>query len=217
VVNNLLDDLPIDLIISDQRYSFRSKRCSSIFITHQLQLPNFFLKYFFQKIHLKNLLRFDNIWVCDYENSYFAGDLSRNKNLSNCFFIGPQSRFNKIDPDREKDIDHTLIISGPKAYHDTLIQYFLKKVDENQINCVITPYNINSDLLNKFKKLKINKIIKARNWKDSDSFIIRSKKITSFCGYSTLMDLHFLNIKSDLIPTPGQNEQNYLFEFHNSN
>ena len=215
-VNDLLDDLPIDLIISDQRYSFRSKRCTSIFITHQLQLPNFFLKYFFQKIHLKNLLRFEYVWVCDFENSNFAGDLSRNKNLSNCFYIGPQSRFNKTEPNREKDIDHTLIISGPKAYHDDLIQYFLTKVDENQINCVITPNNINRDLLHKLKSLKINQIIKASNWKDSDAFIIRSKKITSFCGYSTLMDLHFLNIESDLIPTPGQSEQKYLYKFHNS-
>lgn len=215
-VNDLLDDLPIDLIISDQRYSFRSKRCPSIFITHQLQLPNFFLKYFFQKIHLKNLLRFEYVWVCDFENSNFAGDLSHNKNLSNCFYIGPQSRFNKTEPNREKDIDHTLIISGPKAYHDYLIQYFLTKVDENQINCVITPNNINRDLLHKLKSLKINQIIKASNWKDSDAFIIRSKKITSFCGYSTLMDLHFLNIESDLIPTPGQSEQKYLYKFHNS-
>lgn len=214
-VNNLLNNLTIDLIISDQRYSFRSKRCASIFITHQLHLPNFFLKYFFQKVHLKNLSKFKHIWICDTKESEFAGDLSRNKNLSNCFFIGPQSRFNNADPNRYKDIDHTLIISGPKAYHYTLIQYFLSKVDENQVNCVISPCNIDADLVDKLNSLNISQITISRNWEESDSSILRSKKITSFCGYTTLMDLHFLNIDSDLIATPGQNEQKYLYKFHN--
>ena len=214
-VNDLLNDLTIDLIISDQRYSFRSKRCPSIFITHQLQLPNFFLKYFFQKIHFNNVSKFKYIWVCDNRKSQFAGDLSSTNNLSNCFFIGPQSRFSRANPNRDKDIDHTLVISGPKAYHDTLIQYFLSKADKNQINCVISPNKINSDLLKKLNSLNINKIITSKNWGESDSLILRSKKITSFCGYTTLMDLHFLNIDSNLIATPGQKEQKYLFKFHN--
>jgi len=41
-------------------------------------------------------------------------------------------------------------------------------------------------------------------------------KIISRSGYSTIMDLVMLNClsKAELIPTPGQTEQEYLSEYH---
>ena len=44
------------------------------------------------------------------------------------------------------------------------------------------------------------------------SILLQAKEIICRSGYSTLMDLHALNCldKAELIPTPGQTEQEYL-------
>ena len=47
-----------------------------------------------------------------------------------------------------------------------------------------------------------------------DEYIRGAKFIISRSGYSTLMDLKVLEIKSTLIPTPGQTEQVYLVHLH---
>jgi predicted glycosyltransferase len=48
------------------------------------------------------------------------------------------------------------------------------------------------------------------DWKQADAEILSAETIISRNGYSTLMDLKFLNKKVILIPTPGQLEQEYL-------
>jgi predicted glycosyltransferase len=50
------------------------------------------------------------------------------------------------------------------------------------------------------------------------SVLLGSRKIISRSGYSTIMDLAALNClyKAELIPTPGQTEQEYLKIIHNS-
>ena len=50
--------------------------------------------------------------------------------------------------------------------------------------------------------------------KELSQFIIDSKKIVCRSGYSTLMDLHHLKKQNCiLIPTPGQEEQEYLANY----
>jgi len=46
--------------------------------------------------------------------------------------------------------------------------------------------------------------------------LLGSKKIICRSGYSSIMDLDVLNClsKAELIPTPGQTEQEYLFSVH---
>jgi predicted glycosyltransferase len=48
------------------------------------------------------------------------------------------------------------------------------------------------------------------------NYLRGAKKIISRSGYSTIMDLDALNClhKAELIPTPGQTEQEYLASFH---
>ena len=38
-VSKWIDTFDFDLVISDQRYSFRSKKCHSVLLTHQINLP----------------------------------------------------------------------------------------------------------------------------------------------------------------------------------
>ena len=44
--------------------------------------------------------------------------------------------------------------------------------------------------------------------------VTQSDKIICRSGYSTIMDLHALNKRAILIPTPGQTEQEYLAKHH---
>jgi predicted glycosyltransferase len=50
------------------------------------------------------------------------------------------------------------------------------------------------------------------NWKETDELLLKTKVIMSYCGYSTIMDVEFLQCEAKLIPTKGQLEQMYLAE-----
>ncbi|MNW08839.1 hypothetical protein D3C71_2056980 [compost metagenome] len=52
------------------------------------------------------------------------------------------------------------------------------------------------------------------DWLAADQEIASAETIISRNGYSTLMDLQFLNKKAVLIPTSGQLEQEYLAELY---
>ncbi|MEM6378830.1 MAG: glycosyltransferase, partial [Bacteroidota bacterium] len=47
--------------------------------------------------------------------------------------------------------------------------------------------------------------------------IAASKLVICRSGYSSIMDLIYLNKKAILIPTPGQPEQEYLAQYHINN
>ena len=57
-----------------------------------------------------------------------------------------------------------------------------------------------------------NRNYRINDWKQIDSIILKAQKVISRAGYSTMMDLAFLETKSELIPTPGQKEQEYLIK-----
>ena len=71
----------VDLIISDNRYGVRNDKVKSIFICHQiaLQAPaNLqFMNPVFLKLHLRQIHKFDALWIPDEENdSNLSGKLS---------------------------------------------------------------------------------------------------------------------------------------------
>src|SRR5690606_31242647 len=105
----------IDLVISDHRYGFYSKRVPSVFVTHQCRLP--VQSALIQKGHHYLINKnFDAVWILDNEQHAFAGKLSDEKGLKiPVEFIGPQSRFQMEDRQKEKELS-VAIISGPALY-----------------------------------------------------------------------------------------------------
>lgn len=206
------------LIISDNRYGARSNKNNSILITHQLfiKLPKKvkFLEPLFD-IFIKHLVtKFDQCWVPDYQlKNSLSGDLSHKKGLpNNAKFIGPLSRF-MIDNGEQETIsklkaDILVVLSGPEPQRtilqnillDILKQYKKKKI----IFVLGKPHeykvkSINNSTL--FPHLSTNKL---------KQLIINTPIIISRAGYSSIMDFHYLNKRTILIPTPGQSEQEYL-------
>jgi len=193
----------IDLVISDHRYGFYSKHVSSVFVTHQCRLPvkNVLLQKAHHHLINKN---FNTVWILDNEQHAFAGKLSDEKGLKIPMeFIGPQSRFQIADRQKEKTLS-VAIISGPALYACELLKAVESYAEQKSelIHCV-TDLPVHSGFLKKIEKSAQDEVIAAAN------------SIISHSGYTTIMDLHFLEPeKVILIPSPMQSEQIYLADLH---
>ena len=197
ILSDYLKQNPIDYIISDQRYGFRKKGVFSIFITHQcrLSLP-WYLKAG-QMINKQLMKSFNRIWIMDNANNQFAGKLSKT-NLSRINYIGIKSRFELMPTGTHKPY-RVLILNGPKPFHEFLMNHF--KNELNKIDFIIGDPPMKNQL--------IQKIV---DWEKADDIISQASEVYSFCAYSTLMDIQFLQCKWHCIPTPGQFEQAYLYK-----
>lgn len=205
-VEKLVNSLDIDCVLSDQRMGFWSKHIPSILITHQLNLPLNGLERIAQVYYNSLLKNFSFLWIPDEPapNS-LAGNLSQT-NRANAFYIGWLSRFEKI-PNQEKIYDFGAIISGPAPYNHQLFEK-LKKEWEN------LPSR-NYIYFNEVEEMQIGNLEIIRNLTSQEMAkrMSQTKTIVSRAGYSTMMDLKCLNLNAVLIPTPGQNEQQYLVEY----
>lgn len=210
-VENYVDFFQIDIVISDHRYGFRSKKVKSIFLTHQLNLPVKWYERWVQKIHLAYLRAFDEIWVLDTEDSKYAGDLSRNNAGLKVQYIGILSRFGRYVLKESKTIDKLIVVSGPPVYAKQFLEQQLEsfKTDEGY-NVLIAPKEI-------VDALEIENIHPSNDWLICDDYFLSSKKLISRSGYSTLMDAICLEIPCEITATPGQAEQEYLMLFWNEN
>jgi len=205
-------EFQIDVVISDHRYGFFSTTKPSIFITHQLHLP---LKWFqkpMQYIHQKLIQNFSSVWVLDDENSSLAGKLSEKIKHKDLHYIGWNSRF-QLSCNESKVCDNLYLVSGPLPYSQDFLNECIEmaKMQFGNNVCIYPkglsiPSNVPENLI----------CFSSNDWNLLDSYIRGAKFIISRAGYSTLMDLKFLNANSRLIPTPGQTEQLYLVQFHDA-
>jgi predicted glycosyltransferase len=194
----LVKDLQINLVLSDHRYGFFSKKVPSIFLTHQCQLPT--KNKWVQKLHHRFInTNFQSVWVFDTENHSFAHELSDTKNIEPpVSYLGAVSRFENYLPSTKDK--HVAVISGPKPYNENLLLFVQKYAEENQltIHC-ITQLAFESPYL-------IPVLLEQQ-----DLILSQANTFISHIGYTTLMDLHYLNPKDVLlIPSPNQLEQEYL-------
>ncbi|MGB1517927.1 MAG: hypothetical protein ACPG8K_02375 [Crocinitomicaceae bacterium] len=195
-VKQIVQDENPDMFISDHRYGFRSDVIPSIFVTHQLQLPIKWYQRFMQLWHRHLINRFDKVWVMDTKESKLAGKLSKSRGFYNVLYIGPYSRFMSGEFQTNKYIEKVLIASGPDVYAQQLVDIFAEPgVIVVCAESIITPDGV--------KRL-------SGDWLKQDDLIRSAKTIISRSGYSTIMDAYFLDALFEIIPTPGQREQEYL-------
>lgn len=197
----LLKSFPADYIISDHRYGFSNKNVHSIFLTHQVQLPEDTPR-LVSSLHRNWLMDFKTIWILDFAEKRLAG------NLSTCpekgVYIGWYSRFMQLAQPLKTDKGLVGIVSGPEPYSDQLFQLFEKVA--STLNCKMTIV-----CAERFHTNEHN-ITLVHDFQEADTLIAGAELILSRNGYSTLMDLTFLKKKALLLATPGQSEQLYLAE-----
>lgn len=211
----IIEEYNVDVVISDNRFGLCSEKVENIYITHQLNVQAGMFSDLANKIHHHYIKQFNAVWVPDFEDKKIAlaGKLSHHSSLNNVKYIGPLSRLDLVN-EKIGGFDYLCIISGPEPLRTELERVLINKANQSEKRiCIVR--GTNKDLRS-FTNKNV-KILNSPNAQELSSLIINSKIIVCRSGYSTLMDLHRLN-KQDciLIPTPGQEEQEYLAQFWSS-
>ena len=196
-----------------------------------------------ERLHARVYRHFDQVWVPDYEdiNKSLAGELSHPKNqkskIKNRKYIEPLSRFT---PDNASTMDRQCIdnasvvavLSGLEPQRTLLEKEIIARFSANPLTHSSTnppSVLIVQGLMNRpntrFKRGNIT-IVPYLNDAELVTALLSAEHIIARSGYSTIMDLAALglikpkskikNQKSkiiELIPTPGQPEQEYLADF----
>lgn len=205
-----------DVILSDNRFGFHSRKSCNIYMTHQLRIafPGFFSAFEGLGVawHRRQMERFDRIWIPDVpEFPGLAGKLSHVANAAGDF-VGLLSRFSDgraLHSVADVPAYRFLaILSGPEpmrgSFEAKLCAALSKIPGRHAIvrglpgerDSLHVPENIDS--FNHLGTARLAEMIRG------------AETVVSRSGYSTVMDLAALGARSVFVPTPGQTEQEYL-------
>ncbi|MDR5589300.1 glycosyltransferase [Christiangramia sp. SM2212] len=198
-------------IISDNRLGVRCKKLkTNVFITHQLNVLSGNTSFLSSYLHQQYISKFDECWVPDVaDKKNLSGILGHLKRKPvNVKYIGPISRLEKRNT--PEFYDFLVLLSGPEPQRSILESILLKEFKTAEARILFVRGVFSEDELD-FPNCNIN--IKNNLFgKALQEAINASRYIVSRSGYTTLMDLAKLEKKAFFIPTPGQNEQEYLAE-----
>jgi len=220
-LKKLLQQEHFDKVISDNRFGLWTKNTHAIYITHQImvKMPQSlrFFEPLIYRLHKKIIEKYSECWIPDSkEEGGLSGDLSHKYPLpENAKFIGPLSRFEDMESmNVNTNYEVVGLISGIEPqrtiFENSLIQQYKNApyktlLVQGQPNICPTEKQLeNITLISQLPDRELAEVIKG------------AKKIICRSGYSSIMDLKALNClqKAELIPTPGQTEQEYLKSFH---
>ncbi len=238
MLKTLLREEHIDQVISDNRFGLYNKQTECIYVTHQLHimLPSGWkwAEGIASRMHARVYARYNKVWVPDYEDPQqsLAGELSHPQNVQctmyNVQYIGPLSRFSLT---AQRSYSETVLQrSGLTAQRSYTIVAVLSGLEPHRTlleNEIIARYQDSAEQVLIVQGLmhRPNTRIKRGNLtivpymgdKELVSALLGANHIIARSGYSTIMDLETLGRmdKAELIPTPGQPEQEYLATLHN--
>lgn len=202
----------IDQVISDNRFGLYNKSTECIYMTHQLHimLPSGWrwLESLVERFHARIYTRFNKVWVPDYKEieKSLAGALSHTK--AETEYIGPLSRFTPTD--KKGTYEVVAVLSGLEPHRTLLEKEVLARYQATEENVLIVQ-GLMSKPNTRIKRGTIT-VVPYMTDEELVEALQGAKHIIARSGYSTIMDLHALGLlgKAELIPTPGQPEQEYL-------
>jgi UDP-N-acetylglucosamine:LPS N-acetylglucosamine transferase len=213
-LQKIIKEHQIDVVISDNRFGMYEKSVHCIYITHQLNIQAGLFSEIANKVHQHFIKQFNEVWIPDFEedNKSLSGKLSRSSSHQNVKYIGTLSRLSILDIS-ENQYDYLCLLSGPEPLRTDLEKALIKKANQSDKRiCLVRGTT---------KELKsfVNKNVTVFDMppaKELSQLILNSRTIVCRSGYSTLMDLQHLQKKNYiLVPTPGQDEQEYLAKYWN--
>jgi predicted glycosyltransferase len=208
IVKKLVSEQNIDVILSDNRYGCYCKGTKNIFITHQLTLlmpPAFrWLQGFVNFFNHRLILKFDSCWVPDFKSNPVTGSLTQAVGLRTTF-IGMLSRFHKREGVSGTKYDLLVLLSGPEPQRSLLENLVLRQLKEYTGKVLLV-----RGLPDTHEKLKGIENVNHLTSRELQVALEASSLVLSRSGYTTIMDLYYLEKKAIFIPTPGQTEQEYL-------
>ena len=222
-LRRLLSLESFDRVISDNRFGFYSSHTHCIYLTHQLHIclpfPWNWLEPVLEIGHRQLMKKYSEVWIPDNEGMPdLAGLLSHPKNRpANAHYIGHLSRFS-IPPDSvEPDSTYNaVLLLGLEPQRSILEQNIINRYQNMEETLLVVQGKVNAPFC-KFTKGNIT-IIPYLNDAQLLPCLMGTQKVIARSGYSSIMDFAALGIlpKCELIPTPGQPEQEYLAAYNNT-
>jgi UDP:flavonoid glycosyltransferase YjiC (YdhE family) len=205
-LNEMIDKLKLDAVISDNRFGLYTDRIPCVYMTHQVMIKAPFFETMLYRMHADYMRKFTQVWVPDFEENGLSGDLSHKFPLPrNGQYIGSLSRFSPSEDDL--NIDVLVIISGPEPQRtrfEKLVLNQLKDFDGTSVAVLGKPDKAEDRVEGKVR------IVSHLNAEDLEKQMTAARLVVSRSGYSTIMDLSALGKQAVFVPTPGQTEQEYL-------
>ena len=233
ILKAILKEEHIDRIVSDNRFGLYASGSETIYMTHQLHilLPNGWkwLEPLAARLHARIYTRYNKVWVPDYEEpeKSLAGELSHPTVISNqhsvISYIDPLSRFDQRIPNNQSTpsapkYEVVAVLSGLEPQRTMLEKELLARYQNTEQSVLI----VQGLMHRPNTRLKRGKISIVPHMDDAElaAALTGAKHIIARSGYSTIMDLNALGlldaekgnskVQIELLPTPGQPEQEYL-------
>ncbi len=216
-LRQIIKNLNINIVVSDNRYGLWNRQVKSIMIIHQIMVkaPRGF-KLFEPLFFMVNKLminRFDECWIPDLpEQGNLSGDLSHKYPLPrNAHFIGWLSRFSSGEQADKQKNGLVAVLSGPEPQRTILEQQLIKALSASSMSCTLVlgkPGNgMASESINGIR------LIPHLATNEMETMLKEASLVICRPGYTTIMDLAAIGARALFIPTPGQTEQEYLAEY----
>lgn len=207
-VEDLVRNLGVEVVISDNRYGCYSRDAESVFLSHQLhvRLPGTWriLEPFLNGRLRRYVNRFQRVWVPDQPGtSLTAGFMDSRIPFS---YVGWLSRFTGEQPQGPL-VDVMIILSGPEPQRSVFESMILNQVQAFDRSVLLVKGQPSG--LQAAKRPHIEEVSHL-DTATMEQRMMGAKVIVARSGYSTIMDLIALKKQAVFIPTPGQPEQTWL-------
>lgn len=205
----------ISYVISDNRFGLWTRLVPCVYITHQLMVKMPKGLEFFERlgwlIHRFFINRYTACWIPDEaENGGLSGDLAHKYPLpKHARFIGCQSRFTCSPDIIPTETYHTVVVvSGPEPQRSLFEkEWIVKSLGQEKPVLIVRGLPEKKIIREQLDNITLVSHLPSTELKAQ---LLAANQIICRSGYSSIMDLHVLNKKATLIPTPGQTEQEYL-------
>lgn len=211
----IVDSVAPDLIVSDNRYGVWDRRCRNVLVCHQLR-PQVgegcpaWVEGLVSAVLRRLMQKFDAVLVPDIRIGGLSGSLSAaGAQGLRAHSIGLLSRLPMATAEKEPPIEWLGIVSGPEPrrsqFEAELARRLSRETGRRVIVCGRQPGRRDETVdANGIEMVGHATASRLRGLIES------ARHIVCQSGYSTIMDLTALGRQAELIPTPGQAEQEYL-------
>ncbi len=220
-LKKIISDYEIDIVISDNRFGLWNRKVKTVYITHMpfipFPRPFIFLEFIGRILHRSIIKKYNFCFIPDLPGELnISGRLSHGRKIpGNARYVGILSRFSGSDYSSSKSSDKlqqtVIILSGPEPQRNILkkkLTHILKATNNATVILEGRP-DIKTEIVKSENTTYYNHLPAP----EMRELLIRSERIISRSGYSTIMELISMNCRGLLIPTPGQTEQEYLAEY----
>jgi len=199
-----------DIVVSDNRYELSMQGVYNVFVTHQIHIQTVGWQKIFQPFIDLNIRKYINRYHDEAGEHNLSGILSHPlpKLKPKASYIGLLSRFSEQKAEiKPIENDIVIILSGPEPQRTLLEDKLKSQALKTDLKTLIIQGKPEES-----QDVRIKNVRQISHADDQTmtAMIIGAKLIVSRPGYSTLMDLAFLQKKAAFVATPGQTEQEYL-------